>query len=644
MRTFLPFSVTVVTCLCFLLLQVNLYAESLESFDTRIHEIEEKLKHLPIREPGESGGNAGLLVVHYKESEPILHSVTIDLEEVYPIDQIALVPTRLEDIERQMEAVGFPIRFELIGSTTADFSAPVSFYNGADENYPDPNGYPVIFNAGALKARYIRLVVYDMPTIRRFRAFSLAEFFVFSGGRNVALQKTVDAPTSQALDAIFDKAYLVDGQTSMGQPVAHNGPRPSWRGWHADVQSHAMCDETVELQFEHSHVIEEVRLYPVYHSLWPKNVDYGFPIRFRLQIKQAHSEWITVEDWSKELFPRPGNSPVSFSLGGRPADAVRLQALTIPNSAFRRYTFALAEMEVYANGVNIAPTGEVISSSLYRPAQADWDERALTDGFATRGKIMPLLTWLKGLAKRGTLEAELASLIEARSISQARLTQQLRTTVIVLFAALLLAGCMMLYNRGKQKKYQQQLQSQIASDLHDEVGSNLASITILASAAKDQCEPNSSLAKSLQRTVDISKETASSMRDIIWVLHPNRKNKLSLTTRLQDITASLLADIDYTLAKSENILVNQLSMNTLHHFLLFYKEALHNLTKHSKASEVDIILSSHKRTIRLVIIDNGIPLPSGSLPKGLRLRAQKIPALLSYQRDAEENRLSLEIT
>ncbi len=636
------FSTVCLVVFCLFSLPIGLFAESIRSLDKRIQAIETELQALPVREPGESGGNAGLFARQgFKGNKPT--AITIDLEAVYPIDHIALIPTRLQNAKRQFKPAGFPIRFEIFGSLTEDFSDPFFFYDGKNKDYPDPNGYPVIFQGDRHKIRFLRIVVHKVTRIGRTPGASFAELFIFSDGRNVALRKPVKSSRTVTWKNYFHDTFLVDGQTSMGQPLFDNGKESVLRGWHGAIRKQANSSETVEVVFEYAHEIDEIRLYPVHHTGWPDGTAYGFPVHFKVQIKEEDSDWITVEDWSERPFPNPGNNPVYFPLKKHKAQAIRLQALRLPKSIPTDYIFALAELEVYAEGTNIAPQGEISTSFSYKKHPTEWNESALNDGYGSRGKIIPLQAWLEGLARRGQLEAELALLTEQRTQQQDRLARNLRNAVRVLIGALLLAGALMVRNKRRRRELLRELKNTIASDLHDEVGSNLASITILAAGAKEQVKPQSPQEHSLQRMIDIANETSSSMRDIVWMLHPDRKANMSLTAKLQDIAGSLLADINFSFASSNDLSAHQLSMDTLHHLLLFYKETLHNLARHSGAREVNIILSNPNKTIRLEIIDNGTSPSSGALPNGLKLRAEKMQARLTYQTQADQNHLVLEL-
>jgi len=621
---------------------MDLAAESGRTLEQRIHAIKDQLQHLPRREPGESGGNMGMFVTHFNKPTSALDTITIDLEKIYPVDQIVLVPTRLENIERKMETVGFPIRFDIQGAETEDFSNPVYFYKGADRDYPEPNGYPIIFQGNGQRIRYLRLVVYDMAVVKQLKAFLLSELYIFSNGRNVALKKEIQVIGSLHWINLFSKDYLVDGHTSLGQPLLiADEPLPA-HGWHAKMRKKAKCTEFVELHFEKEYIIEEVRLYPVYDLVWPKGAAFGFPIHLRLRRKEKNSGWKTINDWSKRRAPDPANSAVFMPIINRKAKVVRLEALTLPESAPSQHIFALAEMEVYSGGTNIAPLGTVVSSSLYKENPERWNEQALTDGYTARGKIIPLLSWLEGLAQRGKLETELAVLTEQLKQKKSKTARILNLSVRVLSGLLLLAGCMMIYNYKKRRKQLQKLKNEIASDLHDEVGSNLASITILAASEREQSEPRH--AEGLQKIVDIAKETSVSMQDIVWMLHPDRKTNMSLTKKLQYIASSLLVDINFDFTGPEDLNAKRLSMDKLHHLLLFYKEVLHNLVRHSDASQVNITLRTTKKGIRLEIIDNGTPPSSGSLPEGPKLRAEKMNGHLNYQVGADYNHLTLDIS
>ena len=608
--------------------------------DRAIDSLVEQLAALPVREPGEFDGTAGIYLPREARS---IGEVTVDLGREYPVDRIALIPTRLQNAQGTMEVVGFSREFEVVGSASAGFSSPFVFEPERDALALGANGYPVLLQGDGRAARFIRVVIKDTPKVRDRMAASFAEMFVFSNGRNVALRKAVDAPESKAWEGLFAGEYLVDGQTSLGQPRLNRLEPSRPRGWHAKVQDTAASDAFVELRFGKTHSIEEVRLYPVYHSLWPRSSDYGFPLRFRLQLLGPEGSWSSVEDWSESRFPPPGNSPAYFPVDGRQAVALRLQVLELPQSIPEHYIFALAEMEVYAEGENIAPQAEIVSSALHNHNLKEWSEGALTDGFVKQGKLIPLQEWIEGLALRGRLEAELESVLAQRATRQDRLTGMLRLAVAALSLALLLAGGLLARNRLKRREQLRALRNQIASDLHDDIGSNLASMTILAAGASEQCPPSSPQAKTLQRLIDIAKETSSSMHDIVWMLHPDRKSMSSLTAKLKDIASSLLVGTEFRFSESEEVSAELLTMEQLHHFLLFYKETLHNLARHSEASLVTLSLSAGQGKVRLSVVDNGVSPQSKSPPEGLKLRAEKMKASLSYRVGTETNQLDLEI-
>lgn len=614
-------------------------AVTLSALEEEMVAIRRELKNLPVREPWEADGTAGVYFPRVGGGES---TATVDLGQAFPIDCLALIPTRLKSSDGSMEVVGFSENFELLGALDEQFESVVRFEVSDEAREIGAKGYPVLVDAGEKRVRFVRVLIKDAPRVRDRAAASFAELFVFSGGRNVALGKSVVASGARAWKGFFKTSFLVDGQTSFGQPILLPEKRRLLRGWHAKVQNSAPSDAFVELAFEEAVAIDEIRLYPVYHSLWPRNLDYGFPLRFVMEARSPDGRWQTLADWSKRDFPSPRNSPAYFSFGKVVVDEVRLRALELPESIPGRFVFAMAEIEVYADGLNVAPRSILNSSAMHERRPREWNLEALVDGYSSRGQILPLVDWLEALARRGELENRLLVLEDLQLVRKEGVTRMLRITVGVLSMLLLLSGGLLLAVRHRRQTQLKELQNRIASDLHDEVGSNLASMTILAASAQEECRIESHQSATLKRLVEIAKETSSSMHDIVWLLHPDRKANMSLGAKLKEIASSLLADTDISYGVFEYASAEGLSMDHLHHFILFYKETLHNLARHGRPERVEMSLAVEKKTVRLSIKDDGVSLESGDLPEGLRLRAKKFDARWSYEIGSEWNTLSLE--
>ena len=117
----------------------------------------------------------------------------------------------------------------------------------------------------------------------------------------------------------------------------------------------------IQVDLGRSQSIDAVKLYPLfsYDYQWKSSTaGYGFPVRFRIDVSDdaTFKTYTTIADHSKEVYPNPGRSACSFEAGGVEGRFVRLTALTLWNRKVMvmPFMFALAEMEVFSGGKNIA--------------------------------------------------------------------------------------------------------------------------------------------------------------------------------------------------------------------------------------------------------------------------------------------------
>ena len=78
---------------------------------------------------------------------------------------------------------------------------------------------------------------------------------------------------------------------------------------------------------------------------------------------------------------------------------------------------------------------------------------------------------------------------------------------------------------------------------------------------------------------------------------------------MRETAGRLLREIDFTLDCDSNKTATKLSLDAKRHLFLFYKEAIHNILKHSHANRVSIRLWDEDDKLALEIIDNGVGIP-----------------------------------
>lgn len=151
----------------------------------------------------------------------------------------------------------------------------------------------------------------------------------------------------------------------------------------------------------------------------------------------------------------------------------------------------------------------------------------------------------------------------------------------------------------------QQLRVEIAGDLHDEIGSNLGSIALRSSMMSKNSNLSGDQKNNLSEIEQLTRSTAVSMRDIIWLINPGKDRASDLQDKLRQIASQLLIDITYNfhLGDGDNI---EIPLPVRKNLLLIYKEILHNIIKHAQATDLDIISEINENKLTLTVKDNGI--------------------------------------
>jgi len=154
----------------------------------------------------------------------------------------------------------------------------------------------------------------------------------------------------------------------------------------------------------------------------------------------------------------------------------------------------------------------------------------------------------------------------------------------------------------------QRMRTRIASDLHDDIGSTLTSISYYSELVKMKLKGNDiSLNPILDKMGDSARNTVNTMSDIVWIINPQNDTTSNLVTRMNRYAAEMLGErnIEFSININEEIEKLKLNMQQRKSLYLIYKEAMHNAVKYSQCSkiEVDFIQTNHQ--ISLQINDNG---------------------------------------
>lgn len=211
--------------------------------------------------------------------------------------------------------------------------------------------------------------------------------------------------------------------------------------------------------------------------------------------------------------------------------------------------------------------------------------------------------------------------------------------IALCIGALVGLGYLLVRYRFRQKLKLERMRTQIASDLHDEVGSSLSYLSFLIGSFDIKNAPEQTAA-GIEKSKAVMKKTASNIRDVVWAIDARRDKAGDLLDRMEDFAYDMLSSRGLHYHLDINGIGRDLVLSPVfrQNVYLIYKEAVNNIAKHSSADRVDIALRLKDRTITLRIADNGHnqnhQKVKGQGLENMALRARRIRGELSAQPSA----------
>ncbi len=194
------------------------------------------------------------------------------------------------------------------------------------------------------------------------------------------------------------------------------------------------------------------------------------------------------------------------------------------------------------------------------------------------------------------------------------------------------------------------VRAQISRDLHDEIGSRLTNINMMSQIIRHAPAAEQHDQGLLGKIQAESEEITRSMREIIWNIDPHNDRLAAAMPRMLTYASQLLEPMNIDLQASIGELDDiQLDMARRRDLLLIFKEAVHNIAKHSGATKVLISAEIRNGMFHLRIADNGkgYLAEAGTNGNGLRYMAWPAAAhqwnLCMQGTPGEGSRVSLKV-
>jgi signal transduction histidine kinase len=161
--------------------------------------------------------------------------------------------------------------------------------------------------------------------------------------------------------------------------------------------------------------------------------------------------------------------------------------------------------------------------------------------------------------------------------------------------------------RVRQALAMERIRRQIATDLHDDIGSGLSQVAILSEVAKrDASGPGHEM---LTEVATLARTMRDSMSDIVWAVDPRKDHLADLVQRMRQVTFNLLETegrpVEFHAPDEREVERIALAPDRRRHLLLIFKEAVTNIARHADATHVRIEIGVDAGTLSLTIGDDG---------------------------------------
>lgn len=187
--------------------------------------------------------------------------------------------------------------------------------------------------------------------------------------------------------------------------------------------------------------------------------------------------------------------------------------------------------------------------------------------------------------------------------------------------------------RTEHRLQDEKLRTEIAGNLHDDIGATLSSTSIFSELlGKELMNGGSPRAIKLLSRIKYNLLAAQlNMHDIVWAINPENDSLDSLLLKLQEYASDILdangVTLHCTIAPVEK--PRTVAMNVRKELLLIFKETLNNIVRHAKAHAVTLTIVYAEPTLSVSVRDDGRGIgeprtSEGNGLKNMKQRAEKL--------------------
>ena len=538
---------------------------------------------------------------------------------------IVLVPA-VDHRSPELGGYAFPKRFR-ISSVNANGKSGEVYVDWTTRDFPNPGSRPVVFkfpsqyakDATQISRKSLRLEIFSGREEAGLEFFSLARVHLI---RTDELQMLRHVWVSSSFESApyWSAQYLGSPQHTLGMPLSElDGGSDDL----AMALPRSKLDEplVIRIDLDEDDQLGQLLLFPGRN---PDGIDvpgYGFPGSFKVYrmtpaengegLKRRPIPWVNISK-------NPGNNMIRLNGKGREISALEIELNDFPVYQGQAM-FALGEIQLFMRGRDLT-SGRPVTlrrGGVVEPV----DLGMLVDGRAGGRKILPMAGWLDQLAEGKPYEARL-TLLEGERMQLVQRREQIRRRALIglgIFLPVAIFGFALYMLRGR-KLATARLRQQINSDLHDDVGSNLGSISLIAEQLQ-AADVNETVREDLQDLTLMAREGWASLREVVWVADGSSIRLPILCKKLMERANRVLAGKELIAEIPRDLPDQFVTLTFKRHLLMYFKEVVHNCARHSEAEHVRLSFRIVAGEFEVSLEDDGIGFDVSKVTAGLGLES-----------------------
>ena len=172
--------------------------------------------------------------------------------------------------------------------------------------------------------------------------------------------------------------------------------------------------------------------------------------------------------------------------------------------------------------------------------------------------------------------------------------------------------------RVERQRALERERTRIAKDIHDDLGASLTRINLLSQSARRGMADGPQTVKNLDQICTTARQLTRAIDEIVWAVDPQHDTLDSLASYLgiliheQTMASGMRCRLDFPV----HLPACPVTAEVRHNLFLAFKEALHNVVKHSRATEVHIAFALQPAGFSVTLSDNGCGFePAGGTPE-----------------------------